>query len=304
MTVIVEAGASAAPSATVVRPAYIEWGPVIAGAAGAAAISFVLLTFGSAIGLTAVSPWPNTGLSVTTVMILVALWAAIVQVGSFAAGGYIAGRLRSSWARGATGEHQFRDGAHGFVVWALAVLVGAWVVSTTAADAIKTGVQASAVATVAGTRAGETALQPTDYAIDYLFRPPTTRPEGAGPAATAVTSNEARAELTRILVASLRNGTMATRERAYLAQMVAVRTGMPVPEAERRVDEAFAEAKAAETKVREAADKARKAGALAAFLAAATLAASCAAACAGAAMGGRHKDEETAVRWFGASRFW
>ena len=42
---------------------YLSWGAIIAGGLCAAAISFVLLTFGSAIGLSAVSPWPNTGLS-------------------------------------------------------------------------------------------------------------------------------------------------------------------------------------------------------------------------------------------------
>jgi len=36
---------------------YLAWGPVIVGAIGAAAISFVLYTFGSALGLAAVSPY-------------------------------------------------------------------------------------------------------------------------------------------------------------------------------------------------------------------------------------------------------
>ena len=40
---------------------FVEWGSVIAGAITAAALSFVFLTFGSAIGLSAVSPWPNSG---------------------------------------------------------------------------------------------------------------------------------------------------------------------------------------------------------------------------------------------------
>ena len=69
-------------------------------------------------------------------------------------------------------------------------------------------------------------------------------------------------------------------------------------------DEAYTEAKAAEAKARDAANQARKYGALAAFLAAATLLIGCAAACAGAALGGRHRDEQTPVRLFGASRFW
>jgi hypothetical protein len=42
---------------------FVEWGAVLAGAVLAAAISFVLLTFGTAIGLSATSPWPNSGVS-------------------------------------------------------------------------------------------------------------------------------------------------------------------------------------------------------------------------------------------------
>src|SRR5256885_1652440 len=44
---------------------FVEWGAVLAGAFLAAGISFVLLTFGAAIGLSATSPWPNSGASPT-----------------------------------------------------------------------------------------------------------------------------------------------------------------------------------------------------------------------------------------------
>src|SRR5689334_21192593 len=74
---------------------YVEWAPIFAGAVGAAALSFLLLTFGSSIGLSAVSPWPNSGLPIKMVAIIAALWIVIVQVASFAAGGYVAGRLRA-----------------------------------------------------------------------------------------------------------------------------------------------------------------------------------------------------------------
>ena len=79
---------------------------------------------------------------------------------------------------------------------------------------------------------------------------------------------------------------------------------MPQADAEKRVDEVFAELKAAEQKTRDATDKARKATLIAAFLAAATLAIGCAAACAGAALGSRHRDERTLVVLFGSRRFW
>ena len=115
---------------------------------------------------------------------------------------------------------------------------------------------------------------------------------------------ELQAPLTRVFATSLASGTMAPADRTYLAEIVARQTGLPQAEAEKRVDEAYAAAKDAEAKVRAAADKARKMGALAAFLAAATLLIAAAAACAGAAMGGRHRDEQVATRLFGAGRFW
>ena len=53
-------GSSATPAP---GSSFVEWGSVLAGAVLAAAISFVLLTFGAAIGLSATSPWPNSGAS-------------------------------------------------------------------------------------------------------------------------------------------------------------------------------------------------------------------------------------------------
>src|SRR5215471_7130840 len=104
---------------------YLSWGAIVAGALCAAAISFVLLTFGSAIGLSAVSPWPHVGLSPTVALLIAALWVAIVQVFAFAAGGYVAGRVRNSWGSVVAHERRFRDGMHGLLVWAVGLLVGA-----------------------------------------------------------------------------------------------------------------------------------------------------------------------------------
>src|SRR5688572_24542906 len=120
---------------------YIEWGPVILGALGAAAISVVLYTFGSAIGLSAVSPYPYRGVSATTFFIIAGLFAALVQVVSFAAGGYLAGRMRTPWAGGTEGERHFRDGAHGFAVWALGIIFGAAVLTSGVAGALKTATE-------------------------------------------------------------------------------------------------------------------------------------------------------------------
>jgi hypothetical protein len=286
------------------RPRIVEWAPVIAGAVAAAAISFVLLAFGAAIGLSATSAWPDRGVSLPVTFILFAIWVALVQAGSFAAGGYIAGRMRSAWD-GPLVERQFRDGAHGFLVWGVGVLIGAVLAAGAIIGTAKTAVESTAtVAAGAASRpaqAGDAvAMTPADYAVDYLFRP------GPGPApAGAAMGPPPRAEAIRIMAAALRDNAINPRDRAYLAQIITLRTGLPAAEAERRVDEAYAEAKAAEAKVREAAERARKAAALAGFLTAAALAVGCVAACGGAAIGARHREEGKAPRLlFGRSRFW
>ena len=89
---------------------FVEWGAVFAGAVLAAAISFVLLTFGAAIGLSATSPWPNVGASTKVIASIAVFWAIAQQIGAFMAGGYVAGRMRSRWHE--TGhEAEFRDGS-------------------------------------------------------------------------------------------------------------------------------------------------------------------------------------------------
>src|SRR5215813_2952308 len=109
------------PTDTAIGFRHVEWGPIVLGALGASAISVVLLTFGAALGLSGVSPYPYAGLSAKAIVILGGVYAALVMVASFGAGGYLAGRLRSAWPDGNQAEVHFRDGAHGFGVWALAV---------------------------------------------------------------------------------------------------------------------------------------------------------------------------------------
>jgi hypothetical protein len=172
-----EGDAAARPA----RFSYLEWGPVIAGALGAAAISLVLFTFGSALGLSVVSPYPYAGLSLTTFLVLTALFAALVQVGSFAAGGYLAGRMRTPWLNGVEAERHFRDGSHGFAVWAVGILIGACIAVSGAGSALKTAVQTTATLSAGAVAGGGAAMgpaiadrvsmQPSDIAIDLLLRP-------------------------------------------------------------------------------------------------------------------------------------
>lgn len=301
---------------TAVRPPlrYLEWGPVFAGAIGAAAIAFVLYTFGSALGLFALSPYPYRGLSGTTFWIVVTLYAAIVQVIAYAAGGYLAGRMRSPWPEGVEDERDFRDGSHGFAVWALGLVLTAAVLASGAGGILKTATEATAVmaaGTAGGAASGASAtsgqaasalsLSPVDLAVDRLVRPAPTAPEGAPASADASFDRDA---VLRTLSAAVRDNALAPDDRAYLVQAVMRRTGLAQAEAERRVDQAFTQVQEAGRKARDLADQARKKGALAAFLTAATLALALAASCTAAGLGGTDRDKRTAPYWLGARRFW
>src|SRR6201997_3967756 len=85
---------------------------------------FVLISFAAAIGLavSSVSPtWRDTSVGL---VVLSGAWVVLTAVGSFALGGYIAGRIRSTW-RTNPDEVHFRDGLHGLVVWSVAVIIDA-----------------------------------------------------------------------------------------------------------------------------------------------------------------------------------
>jgi hypothetical protein len=250
-----------------------------------------------------------------TVAIVVGLWMAIVQIISFAAGGYLAGRLRASWVDSTLVEHQFRDGAHGFMVWATGVVMGALILGMTGAGALGTLAQsgslvaAGAASGVAAKGTEVLATSPTDYAVDLLLRPAPRSAAGtaaapAMPAAQAAQDVDGlRTEAGRIFTATINNRAFTARDRDYLAQVVVNRTGLPEAEAQRRVDAAVTEARDLEIKARETADKARKAALIAGFVAAATLLISLASACAGASLGGRHRDNNVTPEFLGY-RFW
>lgn len=299
------AGSSTAPAAAA---SFVEWGAVLAGAFLAAAISFVLLTFGAAIGLSAVSPWPNSGASAKVIASIAVLWAMVQQIGAFMAGGYVAGRMRARWHESGH-EADFRDGLHGGLVWAVGVVMGAALFLSTAGSVAKTGAEAvggAAAATAASSSDPMDAvlnsmLQPTTVAqagTPAATPPASSQTAGPGPARPRVasTGDETRAEMSRILSSAVATGSLSGESRAYLVQIVAQRAGIPQQEAERRVDQAFNAA-------REAADKARRAAILTGFVTAASLVLSLGAAWWAAMRGGNHRDHSIPARFaFGDGR--
>src|SRR5688572_4249500 len=73
--------------------AHVDWPAIVAGAVIAAAISFVLFTFGAAVGLSITSPYPAESVSAPIFAIVLGLWILWVSVLSFLIGGYFTGLL-------------------------------------------------------------------------------------------------------------------------------------------------------------------------------------------------------------------
>jgi hypothetical protein len=278
----------------------VSWAAIIAGAVVAAAVSLILLALASGLGLASVSPWPNSGVSLTTFSVMTAIGLIVVQWLASGLGGYITGRLRTKWVGTHTHEVFFRDTAHGFIMWALSTVLVATLLASATASLVGAGAHGAAmVATGAAAGGGAAAgdanssasagtLSPTGaisaYNIDTLFRP--AQPN----ANSANSSSDARAETTRILAQSLTSGDVPAADRAYLAQLVAARTGVSDTDAQKRVDDTIAQVQAAETKARQAADAARKASAAASIFTALSMVIGAFIACAAAALGGQLRD--------------
>ncbi len=278
----VEAGpAAAGPVPTPGGPlSYIHWGPGIAGAIVAAATSFVLMSFASAVGLMVASPSPTWRDTSVWLAILSGFWIIVVAVGSFALGGYIAGRVRSTW-KASHDEVEFRDGVHGLIAWALGVMLGAALLALTAATF-------AASHTAAPARDTDGAPGFLSYEIDKLFRSE-RRAEPVAP--------EVRAEASRALMRGLGRNELPADDRTQLVRLTSAMTGLAAPEAQQRVVQVLADA-------RNAASQARRSAVILGFALAAALLAGAAAAWMAAGVGGKHRDNEFAppLRW-GAARF-
>jgi len=258
---------------------YVEWPAILAGALLSAAFAFVMVTFGSAIGLSVASPYSGEGWSRTGFIIATGLWTLWVIVSSLMAGGYLAGRMRRRIADVTDHEVEVRDGVHGLVVWALATLFGAYLATTATLGVAKAGAE------VAGTVTAEVAgkalekVDPLSLTADRLLR------------SNASVSSE---EIGRILAASVDSeASPSSADRQYLVDVVASRAGLPQEQAAARVDEAFAAARQLSEEAKAAAEAARKLGILLAFLTAASLLAGAAGGWWAATIGGHHRDERT-----------
>jgi hypothetical protein len=274
---------------------YVDWPAIIAGIAVASAISLVLLSFGSAIGLTFVNFHAGPDVPVIWIAIAAAIWLLWVEVSSFMAGAYLTGRLRRRHHDATEDEADVRDGAHGLLVWAGALVIGGLIaVGGISAAANAVGSAAATLTDAAATVADDAgnAVDPNAYFVDQLFRPSAT----AATATPATDTTAVRAEAGRIIAQGAIAGSVSEPDRAYLAQIVAANTGMTAEESTARVAEVMTAIDNAKAQAAAAAETARKTGVVAAFLTAASLLVSAVGAYWAAQTGGNHRDQGTVFR--------
>ncbi|MCR5856135.1 hypothetical protein [Mesorhizobium sp. J428] len=272
---------------------YVDWPAILAGVVLASALSLVLLTFGSAIGLSMTSAREGQSASLFWIAVVGGLWILWVQVIASFAGGYLTGRMRRRIGDASEYESDVRDGSNGLVTWALGTLVaGAIAYSGLMGAANVAGQTAGAVASAAGNTAAAVAdsVDSSDLLIDRTLR---GRPDAAP------LSDADRAAVGRILVSAATGDTIDPADRDYLASVVAARAGISPEEAGQRIDQAVAQAREIEAQARETAEQARRASLVAAFLAAASLLVGAAVSYGAATMGGNHRDKQTVVEgWY------
>ena len=241
---------------------YVEWSAIFAGAIVASAIIVLMTAFGSAIGLSLVSPYH--GSSPVIFYIALALWFTWITVSSFVAGGYVTGRMRRPVDGATIHEVHVRDGVHGLVVWAVAVAIGTSLATLSIASAVTTLSLSSAVKGGADlAKSGASSMSsgvasvadPIGYSVDNLLRP--NESAAAGKGGTADTSPR---EAASILAMGGTNGSLSNDDRIHIARVVAARAGLTQTDADKRVDAIFASVKTAADKIRDANETARKAG--------------------------------------------
>lgn len=279
------ANIAAAPVVQASSERYVDWHAIAGGALVATVVSLILVSFGSAVGLSFAPNEPGEDISLKWVAIAVGMWVLWTAIIASGAGGYFAGRMRKPAGDTTPDEVDTRDGAHGIAVWALAALISAALAAAGIGGAF----------TMVGTTAAESAdtisaivEENADYVAGVALRNQ-----------SAVIATDTRDEVAAVLVRGLRDGTVSVQDREYLSQVIANTTSLSPVEARGRVDAAVAEVEAAREQAIEAAATARIFAIIAAFILAASLLISGVAAYFAAVAGGNHRDQN-----IGFSRFW
>ena len=261
-----------ATSAELAEAGPVQWPAIIAGAIGAAGISFTLHAFAAGIGLSIYSTAPTWRDSSVGYWLLTGLYLLFVALAAFGIGGYLAGRLRVPVGLSNL-EPEFRDGLHGLVAWALAIVLTAVMALGVAAVASPAMAPSGGSPGAAQSVAGENIIASE---LDELFR------------SDRDVENIAyrRAEAARILLKASSHDGVPNPDRRYLAVLTANATGVDMAEATARADRQIA---ASERELR----KARVAGVLQALFAGIALFVGAAVAWFSACEGGRDRENRS-----------
>jgi hypothetical protein len=203
--------------------------------------------------------------------LLSGLYLVFVAIISLGIGGYIAGRMRAPLAASAD-EVEFRDGTHGLLVWAIAMILTVLMTWAVAQSLTRVAAPSPGQAGSAQSVAGENVIA---FDLDRLFRAE-KRPANAD-------LTYARSEAARILLTTASHRGLQSDDRAYLVRLTAANTGLAPPEAEKRVDTIV-------TQARDNIRRARRASIILAFMAGAAALLGAAVAWFAACAGGNHRD--------------
>jgi hypothetical protein len=259
----------------------LQWSPIVAGAFVACAVSLIMITFGTTVGLGVSSTAPTWRDASVALWLLSGIYLVLQALISFGCGGYLAGRCRKPYDAGTPDDAEKRDGLHGVASWALAVILGAALAGAVTLGASRTASLTQPAAT--------TEPSILSYEIDHLFRSARRTPN--------LDLVPLRAEAGRVLMTSSSHSGVSSDDRGYLVQLVTATTGLAGPDAERRVDNAITNSKTAIS-------HARAATVILAFSLATALLLGAVAAWAGAEAGGRHRDGMPLSDWMlHANRF-
>lgn len=207
----------------------ISWPAVIGGAFVTSALSLTLLALGAGLGLSAISPWTNLGASASSIGAAAIIWLIATQIISSSMGGYLAGRLREKWLTIHAHEVYFRDTAHGFLVWAVAIVVTASFLTSAGAIMVGGNSQTGFISPGSGAN-----YDPIAYYVDTMLRSSqqlTARPDAL-----------LRAEIGLILANSIKQKEFQAADMTYIGQLIATTAGINQVEAEKRVSEVFGRA--------------------------------------------------------------
>jgi len=221
-----------------------SWGPVVAGAVIATAVTFFLILVGSGLGLALTSARSATGTGLKTFLTLGAIYFVAAQAFGFAIGGHVAGRLMPP-AAGDSEEETFRADAHGLAVWALAVVFGLALLALTAVPTISAGANRT--------------VTPANYWADRLLRAAATQQSSLAytqsmPLAALA---DAKGEASRLVTVEAAKGQNADNDdQQELIRLVSQYTGLPAAAATDRVNTGENDMR---TSARNAAEAAKKA---------------------------------------------